>query len=124
MTPKYPTRFQSKTIWRALTGIAILVIGILIVGLIWLAGKTLGYLQPVLVPLAVAGIVAYLLDPIVTWLQHRGLSRIKAVIYGIRFLYHYPYGSWLSHCPAHRQAGLRRFPRQRGNSSQGNDSHD
>ena len=80
MTPKYPTRFQSKTIWRALTGIAILVIGILIVGLIWLAGKTLGYLQPVLVPLAVAGIVAYLLDPIVTWLQHRGLSRIKAVI--------------------------------------------
>ena len=95
MTPKYPTRFQSKTIWRALTGIAILVIGILIVGLIWLAGKTLGYLQPVLVPLAVAGIVAYLLDPIVTWLQHRGLSRIKAVIYGIRFLYHYPYGSWL-----------------------------
>ena len=80
MTPKYPTRFQSKTIWRALTGIAILVIGILIVGLIWLAGKTLGYLQPVLVPLAVAGIVAYLLDPIVTWLQHRGLSRIKTVI--------------------------------------------
>ena len=80
MTPKYPTRFQSKTIWRALTGIAILVIGILIVGLIWLAGKTLGYLQPVLVPLAVAGIVAYLLDPIVTWLQHRGLSRLKAVI--------------------------------------------
>lgn len=80
MTPKYPTRFQTKTIWRALTGIAILVIGILIVGLIWLAGKTLGYLQPVLVPLAVAGIVAYLLDPIVTWLQHRGLSRIKAVI--------------------------------------------
>jgi predicted PurR-regulated permease PerM len=80
VTPKYPTRFQSKTIWRALTGIAILVIGILIVGVIWLAGKTLGYLQPVLVPLAVAGIVAYLLDPIVTWLQHRGLSRIKAVI--------------------------------------------
>jgi len=80
VTPKYPTRFQSKTIWRALTGIAILVIGILIVGLIWLAGKTLGYLQPVLVPLAVAGIVAYLLDPIVTWLQHRGLSRLKAVI--------------------------------------------
>ena len=31
-------------------------------------------------PLAVAGIVAYLLDPIVTWLQHRGLSRLKAVI--------------------------------------------
>lgn len=81
MNPKYPTRFQSKTIWRALTGIALLIIGLLIAGLIWLIGETIGYLQPVLVPLAVAGIVAYLLDPIVTWLQHRGLSRLKAVIY-------------------------------------------
>lgn len=81
MTQKYPTRFQSKTIWRAITGVAILILGILIAGLIWLTGKTLGYLQPVLVPLAVAGIVAYLLDPIVSWLQHRGLSRLKAVIY-------------------------------------------
>ncbi len=124
MTPKYPTRFQSKTIWRALTGIAILVIGILIVGLIWLAGKTLGYLQPVLVPLAVAGIVAYLLDPIVTWLQHRGLSRIKAVISVFASFIIILTALGFSHCPAHRQAGLRRFPRQRGNSSQGNDSHD
>lgn len=81
MNPKYPTRFQSRTIWRALTGISLLVIGLLIAGLIWLIGETIGYLQPVLVPLAVAGIVAYLLDPIVTWLQHRGLSRLKAVIY-------------------------------------------
>lgn len=81
MTPQYPTRFQRKTIWNALTGISILIIGTLIAGLIWLTGETLGYLQPVLVPLAVAGIVAYLLDPIVTWLQNRGLSRIKAVIY-------------------------------------------
>lgn len=81
MNPKYPTRFQSKTIWRALTGIALLIIGLLVAGLIWLIGETIGYLQPVLVPLAVAGIVAYLLDPIVTWLQNRGLSRLKAVIY-------------------------------------------
>lgn len=80
MTPRYPSRFQSKTLWRALTGVAILIIGLLIAGLIWLCGQVLGYLQPVLVPLAVAGIVAYLLDPIVTWLQKKGLSRLKAVI--------------------------------------------
>ena len=80
MTPRYPSRFQSKTLWRALTGVAILIIGLLIVGLIWLCGQVLGYLQPVLVPVAVAGIVAYLLDPIVTWLQKKGLSRLKAVI--------------------------------------------
>jgi len=32
------------------------------------------------VPVAVAGIIAYLLDPIVSWLQQKGLSRLKAVI--------------------------------------------
>lgn len=80
MNPRYPNRFQSRTIWRAITGVAILIIGLLIAGLIWFIGQTLGYLQPVLVPLAVAGIVAYLLDPLVTWLQKKGLSRLKAVI--------------------------------------------
>ena len=80
MTPRYPTRFQSKTIWRALTGIAILIIGLLIVGLIWLSGKVLGYLQPVLVPVAVAGITAYLLDPLVSWLQRKGMSRLNSPI--------------------------------------------
>ncbi|MCP5536211.1 MAG: AI-2E family transporter [Akkermansiaceae bacterium] len=80
MTPRYPSRFQSRTIWRAITGIAILIIGLLIVGLIWLCGNVFSYLQPVLVPLAFAGITAYLLDPIVSWLQKKGLSRLKAVI--------------------------------------------
>jgi len=80
VSPKYPSRFQIKTLWQALTGIAILVIGLLIVLLIWLTGQVLGYLQAVLVPLAVAGITAYLLDPVVTWLQKKGLSRLKAVI--------------------------------------------
>ena len=80
MTPQYPTQFQRKTIWKALTGVAILIIAILVVGLIWMGGKVLGFLQPVLVPLAVAGIVAYLLDPIVSWLQQKGMSRIRAVI--------------------------------------------
>ncbi|MBT8037792.1 MAG: AI-2E family transporter [Verrucomicrobiae bacterium] len=78
--PKFPSQFQRKTLWKALTGVAILIIGLLVAGLIWLTGQVLGYLQPVLVPLAVAGITAYLLDPIVTWLQHKGLSRLKAVI--------------------------------------------
>ena len=67
-------------LWRALTGVAILIIGLLLVGVIWLIGQVLSYLQPVLIPLAAAGIVAYLLDPVVTWLQKKGLSRLKAVI--------------------------------------------
>lgn len=80
MTPRYPSQFQRKTLWSALTGLAILTIGLLISTFIWLTGQVLGILQPVLVPLAVAGIVAYLLDPIVSWLQTKGLSRLKSVI--------------------------------------------
>lgn len=78
--PSFPNQFQKKTLWKAVTGLAILVIGALLVGLIWLTSSVLGYLQPVLIPLAVSGIVAYLLDPIVQWLQGKGLSRMKGII--------------------------------------------
>ncbi|MGC6426681.1 MAG: AI-2E family transporter [Akkermansiaceae bacterium] len=67
-------------LWRAVTGIAIVIIGALLVGLIWLSSNILGYLQPVLVPVAVAGIVAYLLDPVVRWLQRKGMSRLRGII--------------------------------------------
>ena len=66
---RYPTRFQIRTLWNAATGVSILVLGALIVGLIWLIGKIFGFLQPVLVPLAVAAITAYLLDPVVRLFQ-------------------------------------------------------
>ena len=77
---KYPTRFQQKTLWSALTGLGMLVLGLLLVGLVWLVGQVFGFLQPVLVPLIVAGIIAYLLDPVVRILEGRGLGRLWAVI--------------------------------------------
>ena len=77
----HPTPFQRRTLWNAATGIAILVIGLLTVGLVWLTGKLFGFLQPVLVPLIVAGIVAYVLDPVVRLLEKRGLSRFWAVVW-------------------------------------------
>lgn len=77
---RYPTRFQQKTLWSAATGTAMLVLGGLFVGLVWLVGQIFGFLQPVLVPLIVAGIIAYLLDPVVRILEDRGLSRLWAVI--------------------------------------------
>jgi predicted PurR-regulated permease PerM len=77
---KYPTRFQQKTLWGAATGLAMLVLGALLVGLVWLVGQIFGFLQPVLVPLVVAGIIAYLLDPVVRLLEKRGFRRIWAVI--------------------------------------------
>jgi predicted PurR-regulated permease PerM len=77
---RYPTRFQLRTLWNAATGVSILVLGALIVGLVWLIGQVFGFLQPVLVPLAVAAIVAYLLDPVVRIFQKRGFSRRWSVV--------------------------------------------
>lgn len=76
----YPTPFQRKTLWSAATGVSILILGLLLVGLVWLTGRVFGFLQPVLVPLIVAGIIAYLLDPVVRLLEKRGLSRLWAVV--------------------------------------------
>ncbi len=75
-----PTDYQKRTIWKAITGLAILIIGLLLVGLIWVTSSVISFLQPVLLPLAVAGVIAYLLDPIVSWLKKKGMSRIKSVL--------------------------------------------
>jgi predicted PurR-regulated permease PerM len=77
---RYPTRFQQKSLWNAATGLSILIIGALLVALIWLVGAIFGYLQPVLIPLIVAGIIAYLLDPVVGFLERRGMRRLWAVV--------------------------------------------
>ena len=77
---RYPTPFQQKTLWNAATGVSILVLGALVVGLIWLVGYVFGFLQPVLVPLIVAGIIAYVVEPVVTFLEKRGMSRLWSVI--------------------------------------------
>ncbi|MBC8128536.1 MAG: AI-2E family transporter [Gloeobacteraceae cyanobacterium ES-bin-144] len=77
---RYPTPFQQKTLWNAATGVSILILGVLLVGLIWLTGKLFGFLQPVLIPLIVAGIVAYVLDPVVRLLEKHKLSRFWSVV--------------------------------------------
>jgi len=77
---RYPTEFQKKTLWNAATGVSILVLGALLVGLIWLIGQVFGFLQPVLIPLIVAGLVAYVLEPVVRFLERRGMSRVWSVV--------------------------------------------
>jgi predicted PurR-regulated permease PerM len=77
---RHPSLFQQRTLWNAATGVAILVLGSLVVGFIWLLGKVFGVLQPVLIPLIVAGIIAYVFDPVVRLFQARGLSRLWSVI--------------------------------------------
>ena len=43
-------------------------------------------------PLAVAGIVAYLLDPVVSWLQTRGMTRLRSVLQCLRRILTAHYG--------------------------------
>jgi predicted PurR-regulated permease PerM len=51
----------------------------LVVALIWGLGGILDLLSPVLWPLAVAGVLAYLLDPVVNWFEKRGFRRSRAI---------------------------------------------
>lgn len=75
----YPSHFQLRTLWSAATFVGIAVIVILAVTFIWLVSQGIAYMQPILVPLAVAGIMAYLLDPIVEIMVRLGMRRIYAI---------------------------------------------
>jgi len=77
---EYPSRFQKRTLWTAITAFAIVVIGAIAVGFILLTGYVLSFLQVVLVPIAVAGIIAYLLEPIVDWLRSKGWPQSRAMM--------------------------------------------
>jgi len=75
-----PTEKQARLIWLALTGLALAVIVALVVGAVWGLGRVLNVLSPVLWPIAVAGVLAYLLDPVVDFLQRRGVPRTRGII--------------------------------------------
>ena len=77
---EFPTDWQRKTMWNALTAVSMLVIAAIAVLVIWLAAQLIGFLQPLLIPVALAGVIAYLLEPVVRFLCQRGLSRLNSVI--------------------------------------------
>ncbi len=79
-SPPIPSAFQKRTCWCALSGLALVVLLALLCGAVWVFGKLFAFLEPVLLPLIVAGIGAYLLNPAVNWLQRRKLSRLWAVL--------------------------------------------
>jgi predicted PurR-regulated permease PerM len=76
----FPTPWQRKTLWSALTAVAVGTIAIISVGAIYLVSRILGFMQPILIPFAVAGVMAYLLDPVVMLLCRWGTTRQRAVI--------------------------------------------
>jgi len=75
-----PSIKQAQLIWAALTGLAIATIIALIVAAVWGLGRVLNVLSPVIWPVAVAGVLAYLLDPVVDFLQRKGVPRTRAIV--------------------------------------------
>ena len=75
-----PTPQQARILWFAFTTLAVvIVLGVL--GLIaWSCGWILQQLSSVLLPLAVAGIIAYLLDPLVNIIEKHNIPRIRAIL--------------------------------------------
>jgi predicted PurR-regulated permease PerM len=80
MTFPPPTERQARIIWLALTGLAVAALAGLAGGLIWGLKLVVQLLGPVLWPLAVAGVIAYLLDPVVDWLERRKVRRPRAIL--------------------------------------------
>ncbi|MCB1224656.1 MAG: AI-2E family transporter [Verrucomicrobiales bacterium] len=75
-----PTSFQKNTLWTAVTAVSMTLTAVIAVGLIWLATRVIAFLQPILIPFAIAGVLAYLLEPVVKWLEEGGLKRTRAVL--------------------------------------------
>ncbi len=77
--PEFPTPWQRKTMWTALSAFAVAVTLSLSAGFIYVVSCVLAFLQPILVPFAIAGVLAYLLEPLVARLVKFGTTRRRAV---------------------------------------------
>ena len=75
-----PTIFQRQICWAALTGIALAVVVILVCGLLFGLGALFVALEPVLLPVVIAGFFAYILSPCVALVQNRIRKRVWAVV--------------------------------------------
>jgi predicted PurR-regulated permease PerM len=80
MTFPQPTPAQARVIWLGITALALAMflafVGALIFGLAWVAQQ----LSSILLPLAVAGIFAYLLDPVIDGLERLKVPRVRAIL--------------------------------------------
>jgi len=76
----YPTPWQRKMMWAALTAFCVVLLVVIVGTVIWTGANILSFLQPILIPVAIAGILTYLLDPLVTKMSRGTLSRTQAVV--------------------------------------------
>lgn len=72
---EYPTPFQRGVCWAALSGISLVVVIALVAGALFGLGQVFVALEPVLLPVVIAGILAYLLFPATKWMQQKLVKR-------------------------------------------------
>ena len=75
-----PTEKQGRFLWFALTAFAAATVLALVAGLLWGLGWLVNQLASVIFPLAIAAVLAYLLDPVVDFLQRRKIPRTRAIL--------------------------------------------
>jgi len=76
----HPTPFQKKLCWAALTALSIVAIAAVVAIFGTLIVRAISFLQPVLIPVAIAAILAFLLEPVVRRLMRLNLSRLLGII--------------------------------------------
>ena len=84
----YPTAWQRKTMWAALSAVFVVLLVAVVAGVVWIGANVIAFLQPILIPVAIAIILSYLLDPLVTRLTQRGWGRTSAILtlFAVAFL--------------------------------------
>jgi predicted PurR-regulated permease PerM len=80
MTFPQPTSAQARVIWLGVTALGLALFLAFLAGLIWGLAWLAQQLSSVLLPLAVAGIFAYLLDPIVDGLERFKVPRVRGIL--------------------------------------------
>ena len=94
---EYPTPWQCKMMWAAVTACCLLFIVVIVGAVIWAGANIISFLQPILIPVAIAIILTYLLDPLVTRMSRGTLSRTKAIalLFAIAFFAFGGLAAWL-----------------------------
>ncbi len=94
---RYPAEWQQKAIWAAISALAISFLIFVFIAVVWIMANVISFLQPILIPVAIAAILAYLLDPVVTRMAAGGLGRTKSIIllFAIAGLALAGIGTWL-----------------------------
>jgi len=65
--------------WAALSAFFVVFLVIIAGAVIWASANIMSFLQPILIPVAIAAILAYLLDPLVSRMCKRGFGRTRAI---------------------------------------------